>query len=409
MSDRFNFTDNRLSKLPPPVGKARSYCYDSQVPCLRLQVTANGAKSFQFQMRSKKLGRVVTRSLGQYPALGVQKAREEALRLQADIADGIDIEDRARLAKQEPILDDVFASWMEIYAKPHKRSWGEDASRYDLYLRKPLGRKQISWITTERVREWHQAITRITKQRGTDGKTISPTTANRALALLSTIFSTMFSDRPNPCKGVRKFQETSRERFMSAAELQSFFAAVEDEVTSQDTRDYLLLSLFSGARRSNVLSMKWPDIDFHRGIWTISAMESKNGRPMDIPLVEQVLKILLRRKQVSNSIFVFPGTGKSGHMEEPRKGWLGVLRRAGLSGLRLHDLRRSFGSWMAIGGVNLPTIAKALGHQHHGTTAVYARLDSDPVRVAMEKGAALMEAARFLPENPFVSEDGVHD
>ncbi len=101
----------------------------------------------------------------------------------------------------------------------------------------------------------------------------------------------------------------------------------------------------------------------------------------------------------NNSIasnFVFPGTGKSGHLVEPKKGWIRIKERAGIKDLRLHDLRRSLGSWQAITGSSLVIIGKTLAHKDQKTTAIYAQLDNDPVRESLQKATeAIFNAGNY--------------
>lgn len=93
-------------------------------------------------------------------------------------------------------------------------------------------------------------------------------------------------------------------------------------------------------------------------------------------------------------MYVFPGNGKKGYLMEPRKGWERILKRAGIEDLRIHDLRRTLGSWQAKTGASLAIIGKSLNHKHQNTTAIYARLDLDPVRASVEKATnAILEAA----------------
>jgi integrase len=90
---------------------------------------------------------------------------------------------------------------------------------------------------------------------------------------------------------------------------------------------------------------------------------------------------------------VFPGRGKTGHLVEPKTCWKRVLNRAGISDLRLHDLRRTLGSWQAIQGAGLPIVGKSLGQSSIHATAVYAHLVTDPVRASVNKATtALLEA-----------------
>ena len=111
---------------------------------------------------------------------------------------------------------------------------------------------------------------------------------------------------------------------------------------------------------------------------------------MQIPLGPDVLEILRRRRAESSSLFVLPGPAERGHYREPWKAWATLLERAKLEDLRIHDLRRSMGSWMTIQGTSLPIVGKALGHKTSQATSVYARLNLDPVRLAMEQAVEAM-------------------
>lgn len=116
------------------------------------------------------------------------------------------------------------------------------------------------------------------------------------------------------------------------------------------------------------------------GLWTIP--KTKNGEAHTIPLVSQALEILKIRIQNKKNEWVFASHSKSGHFSDPKKTWKRTLERAGISDLRIHDLRRSLGSWQASTGASLVIIGKTLAHRNVGTTSIYARLNIDPVRDA---------------------------
>jgi integrase len=197
----------------------------------------------------------------------------------------------------------------------------------------------------------------------------------------------------NPAVGIKKFKETARDRYLQANELEIFWQAVQQE---QNTiiRDYILVSLLTGARKSNVCSMKWNQIDFYTKIWRIP--ESKNGDTLSIPITDKVIEILNFRKEnnellgFKDSEYVLPGKGTTGHLVEPKKAWKNILNRAGIKDLRLHDLRRTFGSWQAITGTSIQIIGKSLGHKSSSATEIYARLSMDPVRESVIKGTDLI-------------------
>lgn len=118
-----------------------------------------------------------------------------------------------------------------------------------------------------------------------------------------------------------------------------FFVSLAQEL-NQTIKDYFHTSILTGARKSNLLTMRWKDICFNRNEWKIP--ETKNGDSLNVPLIEEAVEILKERKlsMLSDSEYVFPGDGKNGHLQEPRKGWLCILKRAGITDLRIHDIRR---------------------------------------------------------------------
>lgn len=201
----------------------------------------------------------------------------------------------------------------------------------------------------------------------------------------------------NPCVGVEKFQLKARERFAAPAELQKIKAALAKEKPIM--RDFFWLCLLTGQRRGNVLSMRWDEIDFDLATWTIPAEKFKNGAVHVVPLTALAIPILKRRMAEQNvsaedaaylpvaSPWVFPGKGATGHLVEPKRAWKRVLKRAAISELTIHDLRRTLGSYMAMTGHSQYVIAKALGHRDIRSTNIYARLDLTPVRRGMERVA----------------------
>ena len=397
----FRFTDNRLRSKTHPGGEKRVLYYDAEQPKLALQLTANGTKTFQFRSWDSKKERTVVKAIGKYPAVTINQARKLTAALLVDASNGIDIIERERSVRNEATLDELFAQWLKN-AKNHKKSWVDDVKRYNQHIKPTFGSKKLSWFTRDKVRDWHRQLTEKVRQRkSSDGQKvkITPTTANRVLALLKTIFNQERPDQANPCIGVKMFKETSRDRFLQPSELKRFFDSLNQEDTSEILRDYILLSLFTGARRANVLSMLWTEIDLDQKVWRIPANKSKNGETMTVPLVEEVIEIIQRRKVGTKSVFVFPGTGKSGHYMEPKRAWTTFLKRAGLNDIRIHDLRRTLGSYQTITGASSTIVGKTLGHKSPEATAVYARLNLDPIRSSMEKAVEAIKIAGVQGNN----------
>ena len=231
----------------------------------------------------------------------------------------------------------------------------------------------------------------------------SPSAATRALDMLKSIINwgikrEFIPPITNPCNGVETFELHSRERFILPSELIKFEEALQAEPPLY--RDIFHICLLTGARRGNVCSMRWEEIDFDLGTWTIPAAKFKNGNTLVVPLTTWPLAILQRRKAAARNLdWVFPGKskGKSGHVICVRKPWKRVIKRAGLSDLRVHDLRRTLASYMAIDGNNAYTIARMLGHKDPRSTAVYARLDVKAVRKAAEAVSGKWQDFLALP------------
>lgn len=200
----------------------------------------------------------------------------------------------------------------------------------------------------------------------------------------------------NPCLGIDKFPTKSRERLIQPGDEFARFAKALSEEPNEDWQDFFWLSLFVAARRANVLSMAWCDISFELETWTIPI--TKNGDSQSVPLTPLAMEILQKRYKTSTKhpVFVFPSdrksrkTGELTHLKNPKEAWRRILCRAGISDLRIHDLRRTAGSYMAIQGVSPTIIGKALGHRSATATAMYARLTQDPVRQALIKAQSTL-------------------
>ena len=207
----------------------------------------------------------------------------------------------------------------------------------------------------------------------------------------------------NPARGIKMFPEQSRDRFLLPDELPRFFRSLYEEPNPL-LQGFFLLCLLTGARRSNVQAMRWDEVSWELRQWRIP--QTKAGFPVVVPLSPPALEVLrrLREGSINGCPWVFPGRRRRGHLMSPQSAWRRLLARAGLENLRIHDLRRSLGSWMAIGGASLPTIGKLLGHARQETTAVYARLTMDPVRASVDAATGAMWAAGGLAKTAAAKE-----
>ncbi|WP_175771962.1 tyrosine-type recombinase/integrase [Paraburkholderia phenazinium] len=384
-----NFTKAAIEALPLPE-KGWKYYYDTKVSGLGIGVGASGVKTFVLYRKVERKPERI--KIGRYPDLTVEKARAQAMNLNADIANGTNPAELKRVRRAEMTFGDLFDQYYKNHSVPHKKTSHEDKQKFDKYLSNNkdginLASRQLSVITKADIAQLFGKI-------GKEHKV----TANRVLALVSSIFGKAIEwgiwNHINPCLGIRKHSENSRDRFLHPDELPKFFEQVL-AYPNATVRDYILISLMTGARRSNVLAMSWDEVNLDRSEWRIP--ETKNGTPQRVPLVPEAVGILRARKKSAacvDSQFVFPGSGDTGHLVEPKKAWKIILDKADIADLRLHDLRRTMGSWQAGTGANLSVIGRSLNHKSTATTAIYARLWMTPVRDSMETAAtAMLEAA----------------
>jgi len=210
------------------------------------------------------------------------------------------------------------------------------------------------------------------------------------LAVLSKLFNwaERHGHRPdgsNPCRHVEKFKEEKRERFLSGSEMSRLgyiLARAEREGSEMPSVIHAIrLLIFSGARLSEILTLKWNEVDLERGCLTLS--DSKTGAKV-IHLNAPALELLASIERIDGNPYVVVGRKIGAHLVNLEKPWRHIRSAAGLEDIRLHDLRHSFASVGAAAGYGLPVIGALLGHTQAATTHRYAHLASDPLKQASD-------------------------
>lgn len=376
-SFHINFTKAALTATKPAAKGKRDSYYDEKERGLMLAVTAAGNKTFYLYKRID--GRPERLLLGKFPDLSVENARRLAASAKGEIAMGENPQKAKRSIRDEMSFGTLFGEYLEKHSKVHKRSWAYDEREVNKFLKHWFKRK-ISSIEKAEVERLHAKV----------GKDSGLYQANRLLERIRSIFNKAADwgwDGANPATGIKKYREKSRDRFLQPEELPRFFEALANE-PNEAARDFFMISLLAGARKSNTLAMRWDEINFHAATWRI--VLTKNDDPQIVHLSPQAMEILKERKLHSLSPWVFPGSGAKGHLADPKKAWARILKEAGIADLRIHDLRRTLGSWQAATGANSYIIGKSLGHRSQQSTAVYARLNLDPVRDSVNKATDAM-------------------
>ncbi len=182
--------------------------------------------------------------------------------------------------------------------------------------------------------------------------------------------------------------------------MERFFHALETE-SDNNFKDFIHLCLLTGQRKSNVLAMRWADIDFTSRTWTIPGEKMKNGQSLVLALSQSEIDLLEKRRKLGE--WVFPGSGSTGHYVEPKRAWHRLLNRAQIENLHIHDLRRSLASFMANAGADVSLIKSALNHKDIQTTLnVYVRTAKAAELDAREKAHKLMNEFGKKKENEVV-------
>lgn len=244
------------------------------------------------------------------------------------------------------------------------------------------------------IRDMHRRIT-------DDGR---PVRANRILAIASKMFALSLVPMPgentpwrsadlgNPCKGIERNHEEARERFFSQAELEAISDALKQYPGV--AADCVRLIMFTGCRPGEAMQAEWQEFDAEPGYWIKPSAHVKQRKTHRLPLNPPAVELVNRLRRNRKGSWVFPGDKPGEHLAALWHVWHFVREKTGLgSSARLYDLRHSFASVGAGGGLSLPIIGKLLGHTQSRTTQRYAHLADDPLKEATDKIGAVIAGA----------------
>jgi integrase len=367
---------------------ARCVLWDTEVPGFGCRIYPGGRKAFILSYRAGTRKRLLT--IGTYGVLTVDQARTlaRAELAKVETAGGDPLADREKERQGETVRD-----LCDAYMVRHgdaKKSGAADLRRIKAHLLPAWGSLKARAITRPDVAALHTKI----------GKA-HPYEANRTLALLSKMFELarrwgfVPEGHPNPARDIDRFKEQKRDRWVTPEELPRLAQAINEE-PNESARFALWLYLLTGARKTELLTARWEHIDWTRA--ELKLPDTKAGRVHYLPLSAPALALLREIPRLEGNPFVLPGKVPGACLVNISKPWNRVRAAAGVTDVRLHDLRRTVGSWLAQAGNSLHLIGRVLNHSNQSTTAVYARFGEDSVRAALEQhGARIMGAAGLTP------------
>jgi integrase len=380
---RVRLTKTTVEKLQPE-GLETIY-WDEALPGFGVRVKSSGGRSYLVQYRNRENGRSCRMTIGPHgPLLSFQQARDRARGILADALRGADPAADRTSRRRAPNLAALCVAYLKDHAEKKKRSTSAKADRayIDRFILPALGQRKVAEIGMNDIQKLHNGLA------GT------PYQANRVLALLSKMFSLAirWGWRPdNPAKGVEKYHEDKRTRWLSDEELRALTGALDGH-PNQIAADAIRLQLLTGARIGEVLTATWADFDLVRRVWTKPSHHTKQKRTEHLPLSTAAVELLTTMRGRSTTEHLFPGRVPDRPLKELKRFWQQVCEAAGLRDYRIHDNRHTHASHLVSSGLSLTIVGRLLGHTNPITTQRYAHLADAPLREAAEVMARKLRA-----------------
>ena len=368
---------HRLTKRSVDALKANgsdAVYWDGDLTGFGVRVRRSGRKYYVVQTRVA--GKLRWFTIGAHNPLSPDEARGQALQILADAKKGIDPRESRSRRKAEPVMADLCSRFLDEYVPVHCKpsTQAEYRRSVKLFIDPAIGELQVSAIERKDIAALHH------------GLRDKPYQANRTLGVLSKMFNLAEvwgwrRDGSNPCRHVRRYKEYQRERFLSPEEtkrLGEVLREVEDEMPSAVAAFRLLL--LTGCRMSEIRDLRWEYVKDD----CLELPDTKTGGRV-VPLGPEARAVLSSIPREDGNPWVIAGRLPGSHLTDLQRPWRRIRARAGLSDVRIHDMRHSFASRALALGESLTMIGKLLGHTQIQTTARYAHLARDSIQTAASR------------------------
>ena len=369
-----------------PKGSTIQVLWDSEIPGFGVRVYETGRKAFI--MRYTLRGKRSIATLGQYGTMTLDQARKAARINRGELESGAN-----PFVKKSDGMD--WRQYCDVYMREHgstKKSAKLDAQRIASRVIPALGDKALIDTTREDIATLFRTV----------GAT-APYEANRLLSLISVMWSTAAKlglvpfDVVNPTKWIKRYPEVKRDRFIQESEMAHLRESLS-EVEDPYIRALFVLYMFTGVRKKALSRIKWSHVDLKKG--TLSVYQTKAKRDLHVPLSQDAIEVLKSVPKNIASDYVFPG-GEDGHIGATviDRAWSKLkeatkARGSNIDDVRIHDLRRTFGSWLASNGVSIATIMELMDITQHSTAKVYMRFQQQALRDAVNLVSSKMLSSK---------------
>ena len=364
--------------------------WDIQVPGFGVRTTIKGHRSFVFQYRSRNgaQGKIV---IGHFPSMTVEEARKLARQHRTNVDGGGNPSAARQAIRSAPTVADMIDYYTGDYAKARALKHNTSSAMrrlLDRFARPTLGGRKVTDVQKSDIVRLH----------GAAKAQISLYSANKLLAGLSKMFNLAVDDglRPgNPCKGVKKFPEDQRSKHLDLAEVHRLLAAC-DRYEDKQAANVIRLLLMTGARFREILHATWDQFDLDKALWVKPSHHTKTKIVHEVRLADIAVAVLRTMEREKTSGCLFPGRSLNAPRTDLKRPWRAIREDAGLVGYRIHDLRRTFASFMLSTGHTLSMVGEMLGHTQASTTLRYAKLFTEPKREAANRTVGAFMSPRVV-------------
>lgn len=366
----------------------RCVLWDDDPRGLGLRIFPSGRKSWVLSYRV--LGHKRMMSLGDYGVLTLDQARRRAkLELAAIENQNIDPLAEKRKRELEARTGTVEAMFRAYLDDRKPKTADELLAHAKRHIFPTFGKRGWREVRRSEVRSWHAGIA-------------APYAANRALQALRAAYYWRLwreddspGDKPsnrdtrNPCAGIELRPEKRRQVRLELDQLPRLQAAIDAETDDPYVRAFFRFVLAVGCRKSEAMKLKWDDVKDGKNP-TVTFRDTKTGDDHIVPLGAYAVDLLNGLTRVKGNPYVFVGRKQGSHLTAVNKAWQRIRKAAGVEHVRIHDLRRSFGSWLGDAGFTSKQIGAVLGHRSDITSRVYMALGDKSKRAAVDAMESLI-------------------